>query len=86
MKTLHVHHLRYKNGLLPWEYENTNFKTLCHLCHKEEEKNKKIFNDLVESLLYKDIPYSELIDSLLDLEAYYTEMTSEINEHNNKSL
>jgi hypothetical protein len=31
--TLHVHHLSYRDGAMPWEYEDDNFKTLCKDCH-----------------------------------------------------
>lgn len=31
--TLHVHHKRYIKGRLAWDYENSNFCTLCHACH-----------------------------------------------------
>lgn len=32
-KELHVHHLQYKKGKQPWEYEDSNFLTLCEHCH-----------------------------------------------------
>lgn len=31
--TLHVHHMTYKHGKEPWEYEYENFKTVCKFCH-----------------------------------------------------
>lgn len=31
---LQVHHLKYEFGRDPWEYELTNFQTLCKYCHK----------------------------------------------------
>ena len=31
---LHVHHLIYKKGAAPWEYENDDLITLCDDCHK----------------------------------------------------
>ena len=30
---LQVHHKEYKNGCEPWEYDNSNFETLCKDCH-----------------------------------------------------
>jgi len=39
--TLHVHHLTYKHGKEPWEYEESNFKTLCENCHDKIHKPKK---------------------------------------------
>ena len=47
-KTLHVHHVIYKKGLEPWEYDNIYLKTLCHECHEEEEYNKKVLQELIE--------------------------------------
>ncbi len=35
--TLHVHHFTYQKGQKPWEYDNSNFITLCENCHAEEE-------------------------------------------------
>jgi hypothetical protein len=31
---LHVHHRKYISGRMPWEYENSNFSTLCGTCHR----------------------------------------------------
>jgi hypothetical protein len=35
-KTLHVHHLLYRYGCLPWDYEDDVFITLCEGCHDTE--------------------------------------------------
>jgi len=40
-ETLHVHHKSYNIGKLAWEYENSNFVTLCETCHKELTKHIK---------------------------------------------
>jgi hypothetical protein len=32
-RTLNVHHLRYRDGAAPWEYELHELVTLCELCH-----------------------------------------------------
>lgn len=44
--TLNVHHLRYRQGALPWEYENDELVTLCEMCHKMEHNRvkEKIYN------------------------------------------
>jgi 5-methylcytosine-specific restriction endonuclease McrA len=31
---LHVHHIMYKKGLDPWDYENELLNTLCSTCHE----------------------------------------------------
>ncbi len=36
--TLHVHHKKYIKGRLPWEYEKSNFETLCKVCHSINHK------------------------------------------------
>jgi hypothetical protein len=33
--TLHVHHLKYKNGLKPWEYPDSTLVCICEGCHQE---------------------------------------------------
>jgi len=32
-RTLHVHHLRYRRGAKPWEYEDYDLLALCTDCH-----------------------------------------------------
>jgi hypothetical protein len=34
--SLHVHHVRYRTGLLPWEYDIADCITLCAGCHARE--------------------------------------------------
>lgn len=38
-KTLHVHHVNYRKGAKPWDYELNEFKCLCEDCHKLVESN-----------------------------------------------
>lgn len=39
-KTLHVHHLAYKKGRDPWEYDPEMLVTLCEECHKQVEETQ----------------------------------------------
>lgn len=41
---LQIHHKEYHKGKKPWQYENTNFQSLCKYCHKvvEDFKDKKL--------------------------------------------
>lgn len=39
-KTLHVHHKTYIKGRLAWEYEDSNFETLCEECHEVAHSHK----------------------------------------------
>ena len=40
--SLHVHHLCYRKGYLPWEYENNELLTLCNICHFIAHENYHI--------------------------------------------
>lgn len=40
-KTLHVHHIHYYQGMLPWEYADGLLVTLCEECHECEHSTKK---------------------------------------------
>lgn len=42
-KTLNVHHISYLAGHKAWEYEYNSLETLCHLCHKGEHENQKVY-------------------------------------------
>lgn len=33
-RTLHVHHLLYRKGAMPWEYEDHELRSLCEPCHE----------------------------------------------------
>lgn len=37
---LHVHHKEYSMGKEPWEYDLSNFQTLCKFCHRISEEIK----------------------------------------------
>lgn len=45
---LQVHHKKYIDGLMPWEYDNELLESLCSTCHKKEHnikpKRKKKFS------------------------------------------
>lgn len=43
-KPLHVHHLVYKKGQKPWEYEDNSLITLCEECHCEEHRTHLLDN------------------------------------------
>lgn len=34
-KILHVHHIKYDNNLLVWEYPDEYLQTLCNVCHDQ---------------------------------------------------
>lgn len=37
---LQVHHKKYEDGLMPWEYDNDTLESLCSGCHKKEHNIK----------------------------------------------
>ena len=37
---LQVHHTKYEDGLMPWEYDNNTLESLCSHCHKKEHNIK----------------------------------------------
>jgi 5-methylcytosine-specific restriction endonuclease McrA len=52
---LQVHHTKYENGLMPWEYENNTLESLCSTCHKKEHnikpKKKKVANKKTKKII-----------------------------------
>lgn len=44
--TLHAHHLNYRKGADPWDYDNEDLLTLCEECHQEEKDLKRSCNIL----------------------------------------
>lgn len=38
-KPLHVHHIHYEKGRMPWEYNGSQLITLCEDCHKSEHES-----------------------------------------------
>jgi len=84
-ETLHVHHLVYKRGQNPWEYDNEDLVTLCESCHEQIEKLIKIigfklgsgfghdyltFLALISLIDFSDQVHSEIHNILLLLAAY----------------
>ena len=39
--TLHLHHVYYETGALPWEYPDEALVTLCVACHEDEHEAMK---------------------------------------------
>jgi len=53
--TLHVHHLRYRSNIDPWEYSNDDLKTLCEYCHGVEKDYRHATETVLLDILK---PYS----------------------------
>lgn len=54
-ETLHVHHVNYKKGAKPWEYELRELRCFCETCHSEVEGNiqaaRELCSDVDHNLL-----------------------------------
>ena len=55
-ETLHVHRKSYKFGNEPWDYDLSNFTTLCFDCHKLEGNAKEELNEMIKNLQKDGIP------------------------------
>jgi 5-methylcytosine-specific restriction endonuclease McrA len=71
---LHVHHFTYEKGKKVWEYPDSNFVSLCNLCHSIEhskpnwtELNKKIIQDITDVLKKNDFDDNAFIFHIMDL-------------------
>lgn len=58
---LQVHHKSYIYGNEPWEYPDTNFITVCELCHEQEEQDKDSFKGMVSDYLLMGHTYGSLV-------------------------
>lgn len=63
-KHLEVHHLFYKKGLLPWEYDDEDLITLCDNCHDFISKKIASCNELIGRMCIDD-DYAEQLESVL---------------------
>lgn len=46
-KTLHVHHKTYIKGRMAWDYESTNFESLCEDCHEAAHSHKARMDEVL---------------------------------------
>lgn len=59
-KTLHAHHLEYRKGINPWDYDDDEIKTLCDDCHSKLHDCKKSIAKCYDVDLMKS--FKEIID------------------------
>lgn len=45
-----VHHVVYKFGLDPWDYEDEYLLTLCRNCHQEETDGAQHISDIIKKM------------------------------------
>lgn len=88
--TLHVHHKSYEWGKKPWEYEESNFISLCEDCHDIVEWQKK--NDYTVigciALRTKDGLKSHILATTSDLDIFifYKHTSNNEGDINGKEL
>lgn len=58
-ETLHIHHIEYKKGLDPWDYENDKLTTLCVLCHRIAETKDPDYSNFDTLKILKLTPWSD---------------------------
>ena len=51
-KELHVHHLIYRRGKLPWEYEDPDLFCLCSSCHEAFGQSKETLENTIISYIH----------------------------------
>ena len=49
-KTLHVHHLKYRRGAKPWEYEADELRSLCEKCHDDATEAIRNLDEAVDGI------------------------------------
>src|SRR5690606_29637791 len=70
--TLHVHHMYYLKGRMPWEYEDDSLITLCEHCHANVKKYnwQKAFMDL-------NLTPKQLLEIALEMKFYFKKRQEE---------
>lgn len=63
---LHVHHLFYKKGLLPWDYKDDELITLCDNCHEYITRKLSSCTELIGRIC-KDDDASEQLEFILNI-------------------
>ncbi len=64
-KELHVHHMLYRRGKEPWEYEDCELMCLCESCHKHYTETKAALDEAFVLYVSAFPSYKHAIDKLL---------------------
>jgi len=48
-ETLHVHHVHYRRGAMPWEYDASELRVLCETCHTNVHLAQQALLEIVEA-------------------------------------
>lgn len=65
-KQLHVHHTKYINGILAWEYDSKYLITLCMDCHESITMTKREIKGIIEEKFLLQTDLSNLHSILID--------------------
>jgi hypothetical protein len=65
--TVHVHHIRYINGLEPWEYQDSMLVTYCELCHNTEHLIGDQINECLVDVVRNNAVYVKPVSQICTL-------------------
>lgn len=79
IKTLNVHHKEYLKGRMAWEYDYGNLETLCHLCHKGEHEEVRVYATATpEQFLAWKLEAKEPPPVIVSLNQHISNLTEEL--------
>jgi hypothetical protein len=47
-ETFHVHHVHYRKGAMPWEYDSSELRVLCETCHTNIHLAQQALREIVD--------------------------------------
>lgn len=62
--TLHVHHNSYSYGKDPWDYDESNFITLCEKCHETEEYYRYRIRETIADMLSRGLSSEKIFEPI----------------------
>lgn len=63
-KTLHVHHLVYRDGVAPWDYSDHELVSVCDDCHNDEHATLGLCLDAAAAVMR--LPWSPVRSLIVD--------------------
>lgn len=76
-KTLNIHHVLYKRGAMPWEYEPSLLVTLCETCHEQVKWLKEKFALIVGGAIGPDIKACGICNALAFIKRFVENLKSQ---------
>lgn len=84
--TLNVHHKRYIYGKLAWEYDDSNYMTLCEECHEKLTDSIKVANQVINEYTIDVDIIPELLISCSTLYPNYIRVLVNVSDYMNRLL